>query len=48
MLVEMMVLGLMIWKEFFLRVESCRWCVALGLPAVAYMSQKAVSSYVLL
>ena len=38
-------LGLMIWKEFFLHVESYRWCA--GLPAMAYMNQKAVSSYIL-
>ena len=36
----------MIWKEFFLCVESCKWCM--GLPAMAYTNQKAVSSYILL
>ena len=36
----------MIWKEFFLHVESYKWCV--GLPAMAYTNQKAVSSYILL
>ena len=36
----------MIRKELFLHVESCRWCV--GLPAMAYTNQKAVSSYILL
>ena len=41
-----MVLGLEIWKGFFLHVESYRWCM--GLPAMAYMNQKAVSSYILL
>ena len=46
MLVEMTGLGLMIWKEFFLCVESYRWCTVL--PAVAYTNQKAVSSYILL
>ena len=41
-----MVFGLTIWKEFFLRIESCKWCV--GLLAVTYTNQKAVSSYILL
>ena len=39
-------LGLMIQTEFFLHVESYRWCT--GLPAVAYTNQKAVSLYILL
>ena len=38
--------GLLIRKGFFLHVLSCTWCV--GLPAVAYTNQKAVSSYILL
>ena len=49
MLVGMMVFGLMIsliWKGFFLRVESCKWCTEL--LVVAYMNQKVVSSYILL
>ena len=41
-----MVFGLMIWKGFFLHVESCKWCAEL--LVVAYMNQKAVSSYILL
>ena len=41
-----MVFGLMIRKEFFLHIESCKWCA--GLPAMAYMNQKAVSLYILL
>ena len=45
MLAGMMGFGL-IQKEFFLHVESYKWCVEL--PAVAYTNQKAVSSYILL
>ena len=41
-----MVVGLMVWKGFFLHVERCKWCV--GLLVMAYMNQKAVSSYILL
>ena len=45
MLVEME-FGLLMRKGFFLHILSCKWCVEL--PAVAYMNQKAVSSYILL
>ena len=46
MLVGMTGFGLMIWKECFLHVESCKWCMEL--LVVAYTNQKVVSSYILL
>ena len=47
MLVGMMVFGLlMLWKGFFLHVESCKWCTEL--LVMAHTNQKAVSLYILL
>ena len=41
-----LIVMMLMQKGFFLHVGSCMWCM--GLPAMAYMNQKAVSSYTLL